>query len=100
MNKGEDISQFQHGDVRVEQGSLSFALVYRNVSQIVEYDNTTGNRIIPKGLLDNKKCILDQFDNIYGKYYDDMPNLERIYKEFCMSKFQEWKWLENTKYLV
>lgn len=95
-NKGEEISQIQHGVFRFEEGSLSFAMVFRNVTQIVEYDNITGNRIIPRGLLDNKQYLLNQFDNTYDKYYYNMQNLERLYKEFCMSKFEEWKWLKKT----
>ena len=59
------MSQLQHGNVTVSKGELSIALVYRNVTQYLDYDNVTCTRKLPKDFHKRYNKNLDVFDDTY-----------------------------------
>ena len=42
----ETLSHFQHGNVIVKQGNLGIALIFRNVTQTLDYDNMSSKRVL------------------------------------------------------
>lgn len=62
---GENLSQFQHGNVNVKKGLLSIGLVFRNVTKYLKYDIDSSKLILPpKYNNHNIQCLL-KFDDAF-----------------------------------
>ena len=62
---GESKCQLQHGNVHVESGDMSIALVYRNVTKTLKYDSINCRRLITDQYFNKHSAFLNECDKIY-----------------------------------
>ena len=89
----ENLSQFQHGNVKVKMGKLSIGLVYRNVTHSRNYDNVTSKIVLSSNYWAAKSRYITLFDETYSKDRTTMRNIETKFNSLSLGKLHTWDWI-------
>ena len=86
------MSQYQHGNVAVKSGDLSMALVFRNVTKTLLYDNVTLRRDISEQLTHNNERKLQTYDATYSECRDTVTDTTIQFSKQVQQKLSNWHW--------
>lgn len=86
------LSQFQHGNVSVETGKLSMALVFRNVTSTLKYDNLSMKRVLDASYIHDNRDQLQSYDETYDNYRANKINLANEFRINAQKKLSHFNW--------
>lgn len=87
------ITQIQHGNVKVEEGNLSIAFVFRSVTQKEVYDNINDFKCVDHSLLELHKNTIKQFDETKKKFDKEKEDIVSNFNNISRKKMTTWGWL-------
>ena len=88
----ETLSHFQHGNVNVKQGCLSIVLIFRNVTQNLEYDNQSSKRVLGKIFPQNNCNNLVVFQATVNEYRQNQHHIGSIFSDHAQKKCSNFGW--------
>lgn len=88
----ESLSQFQHGNISLKTGCLSIALVFRNVTNTLIYDNVTSRRAIDVEWVHTNSSIAERYNNTYRECTGNIIDIEETNHDHTQQKIAEWNW--------
>jgi hypothetical protein len=91
-NPTETLSHFQHGNVTVKLGNLSIALVFRNVTHTLDYNNMTSKRILGKEFTEKYCKQLEIFQATTNEYRQNQHHIGSISAKHAQKKFSSFGW--------
>ena len=91
-NPTETLSHFQHGNVTVKLGNLSIALVFRNVTHTLDYNNMTSKRILGKEFTEKNCKQLEIFQATTNEYRQNQHHIGSISAKHAQKKFSNFGW--------
>ena len=91
-NLDEPLSQFQHGNVLVNQGDLSLALVFRHVTKSLLYDNVTSTRVLSTKFCDGQREYIDKFKATTDNFKMNQTIILDKFQHQVREKLQAWNW--------
>ena len=89
----ENMSQYQHGNVTVKSGNLSIALVFRNVTKTLVYDNVTLRREISETMTHHNERQLVTFDETYIECRETVTDFGKKLTDLVKLKLSNWNWM-------
>ena len=92
----ESLSQFQHGNVVVEEGNLSIAMVFRHVSNTLIYDNITCKRVLSSTFIHDNREHLHSFDKTLQEYRNNQQPIGHMFSKHAKGKLFTWNWINVT----
>ena len=90
------LSQIMHGGIKLEgKGKLSFAMCFRAVTKIRQYNPITNNLVVENEDLSSVKLHMEAA--LHKKQFEEneMNIYQKQYHRFVNSKFEEWKWFSE-----
>ena len=88
----ETLSHFQHGNVIVKQGNLSIALIFRNVTKTLQYDNMSSKRVLGNTFNQDNCTQLEVFQATVNEYRQNQHHIGSMFADHAKNKFGNWDW--------
>ncbi len=86
-------TQIQHGNIKVKEGDLSIAFVFRSITATAIYDNVCDMKVVENDLLSKHKNTLMKYDKTRTDFYRNDRDVLGKFVTVAKHKMIAWGWL-------
>ena len=76
----------------VKQGYLRIYLIFRNVTQTLDYDNMSSKRVLGNRFNHENCTHLEVFQETVNEYRQNQHHIGSMFADHAKNKFVNWNW--------